>query len=254
MITPETQPSYRTYEAALTESGQGYEDKELTRVLLYKTKLIIQHGVPKTTHPLLAEAILLSINLAASNRSKPIRVLDFGGGFAIHFFFVLQSMGFVGKWAVVETQPVVDAAAELARENLKFFSNIETAVTWLEGVDLVLASGSIEYTPAPENYLAHLLTIKSPYAAILRCSLSYGERKIIVQARLLSQMLIKEIPPDVQDRLVSYPGTFMAASDFHHAITSAHRIHGHSYDYRERPFLVDGTLLKHGDNFLLARK
>lgn len=144
---------------------------------------------------------------------------------------------------------MVEAAWELAGDDLRFFADIDTAREWLGGIDLVHASGLIQYTPSPETVLASLLAIGAPCVAIFRCALSWGERKIIVESRLLSQMLISDIPASSKDHEVRYPCTFMATDDFISAILAAHRLHSCSLDFREAPKVADGAVLKSGDNF-----
>src|SRR5437588_6758331 len=66
-------------------------------------------------------------------------------------FLAKQETGQAFKWAVVEMPLIVKASAPLETEELRFFSDIYSALEWLDGKPaLIHSSGAIQYTPVPE--------------------------------------------------------------------------------------------------------
>ncbi len=83
------------------------------------------------------------------------RVLDFGGGFGIHY----KELGKEIKWAIVEQVAIVERATNT--NNLKFFKTIPEALQWLEKPDVVHCNGALQYTPDPVKVLNVLVAIKA---------------------------------------------------------------------------------------------
>lgn len=84
------------------------------------------------------------------------RVLDFGGGFGVHY----KQLGLAYvKWAVVEQAVIVDKATDT--DNLKFFKNISDALEWLGKPNIVHCDGALQYTSDPVKVLAELVAIQA---------------------------------------------------------------------------------------------
>lgn len=75
-------------------------------------------------------------------------VLNFGDACGIHYKLAVREQPLI-RWAVVETPAMVKQAAVLATERLRFFDNVASAADWLGSVDLIHASGALQYTPSP---------------------------------------------------------------------------------------------------------
>jgi putative methyltransferase (TIGR04325 family) len=82
-------------------------------------------------------------------------VLDFGGAFGVHYKEAcLHSKNL--RWAVLETPAMVRKASEIETDQLRFFSSISDAASWLESIDLMHSSGALQYVPDPERTLGEL--------------------------------------------------------------------------------------------------
>src|SRR5579872_2289519 len=92
---------------SLPSSGtlRGYDDQQLVEFIFHKTARVAQKQEP---WPEISEA-----------RS----VLDFGGGFGLHYLRAKQEYPLI-KWAVVETPEIVTRASQLSTDALRFFADI----------------------------------------------------------------------------------------------------------------------------------
>lgn len=98
------------------------------------------------------------------------RVLDFGGGFGIHYLEALATCPDV-RWAVVETANIVNMAPQWPRLNV--VSTIDDALAWLGSPpDLIHSNGALQYTNDPASYLGHLASINAPRMLFYRTLLS----------------------------------------------------------------------------------
>jgi putative methyltransferase (TIGR04325 family) len=114
-------------------------------------------------HPDLVEAIFRKTAAFCPTEPWPEiggarTVLDFGGGCGLHY---KQARSATVRWAVVETPAMVARASTLQTENLRFFSGIDAAASWLGDVDVMHSNGALQYTPDPHAALAQLCAIRA---------------------------------------------------------------------------------------------
>ena len=243
--------AYPSFEAAMAECGIGaYNDVELADVMFKKTRALAAKRVRDAVHKANAIATLEALQLA---RATQTRVLDFGGNCGLHYFLAKQETGQAFKWAVVEMPLIVKASAPLETEELHFFSDIYSALEWLDGKPaLIHSSGAIQYTPAPEMLLSKLVEIKAPCLAILRRAVALGPRRVTVQTSRLSDNGPGEMPPGVRDREVRCPLTFISRTSFRNIIGYRYRLVYSSRDDRMSDWVADGVRCQHGDNGVFA--
>ena len=247
-----TTETYPDYASALQMCGAGYEDRHLAEVTLAKTQAILSSDLRQALHPPNADATLTGISLLPG---KDLRVLDFGGSFGPHYFLAKQSVPKRYRWAVVETEAIVSLGEQIANDELRFFPTIEAAYAWLGGIDLVHASGSLQYTPDPMSALAALVALRAPYLAITRSAVSLGRECVTIQVSLLSgNGPVGGLSRGVEDRIVRCPRTFMAKTDFTGMLDPHYRVIYQSWDDREGPLTADGLELCLGDNFVFVRR
>lgn len=128
---------YRQFQHATAETLTGYDNPELLEVIFQKTKLFR----PKERWTELDGAKT---------------VLDFGGGCGIHY---LMAQSPDVRWAVVETPAMVERGAEIARDNLRFFTATSEAAAWLGEVDAMHSNSALQYVAEPENVLRELCSL-----------------------------------------------------------------------------------------------
>jgi putative methyltransferase (TIGR04325 family) len=244
--------AYPSFEAAMAEcpGRGGYNDAEFADVMFKKTRALAAGRVRDAVHDANAVATLEALQLARATRT---RVLDFGGNCGLHYFLAKQETGQAFKWAVVEMPLIMTASAPLETEELRFFTDIDSALEWLDGKPaLVHSSGAIQYTPEPEMFLSKLVEIEAACLAILRKAVALGPRRVTVQTSRLRDNGPGELPPGVQDREVRYPLTFISRTSFRNIIGYRYRLVYSSRDDRMSDWVADGVRCQHGDNGVFA--
>ncbi|WP_428687915.1 methyltransferase, TIGR04325 family [Roseibium sp.] len=200
---------YRSYDSALRASD-GYEDDTLITVVVEKAKKLQNTA---TIPRLDLTSLRTSIALAASLNSSSLTVLDFGGGAGTHYFVAktILSDAINLDWRVVETRKMVrEAIAQgLETEELRFYASIEEACS-NSSVNLVFASGSLQYTDQPYDHLSQLCAIQADCLMITRTPISDDEAIFLQYSRLRDNGW-GEIPRElnIEDRIISYPVTIL---------------------------------------------
>jgi len=219
------EPTAPSFDAALRMCGSGYSDDQLAQVILTKSVAAAGQDVAAIVGPLQTATTLLAVmTAAAQSRSRPLRVLDFGGAFGLSHFLARQRTRMPLLWAVVETPAFVKRSAGLETGELRFFDSVAAAQAWLGNVDLAYTSGALQYTPSPEDALSSLLDLQPGVLALLRCAFSRDDRLIEIQSSLLSENGPGPLPSNVQDRLLRYPRTFATESGMLEACGRSHRL------------------------------
>ncbi len=244
--------TYPDYASALQHCGEGYDDRQLAEVTLAKTQAILSSDLKIALYPPNTDATLTALSLVTG---KELRILDFGGSFGPHYFLAKQCLPKRYRWAVVETEIIAALGAQIANDELQFFTSIEAACEWLGGIDLVHASGSLQCTPDPKAALSALVRLGAPYLAVTRTAVALGRECVTIQVSTLNgNGPVGGLPPGVADRIVRYPRIFMARADFIDTIDPHYRTAYQSWDDREGPLTADGVELCLGDNFVFARR
>jgi putative methyltransferase (TIGR04325 family) len=248
--TLETFPDYGS--ALKACGGDGYTDRELADVTVFKTRAILAGDLRVALYPPNAEATLTALHMIPAREP---RVLDFGGSFGPHYFLAKQCLPRRYRWAIVETELVASLGKEFANDELRFFTSIDAAVDWLGGADLVHASGSLQCMPRPSAVLSSLVGVHAPALAILRTAIALGRECVTVQSFLLSGSdPVFGLPDGVEDRVMKFPRVFIAQQDFVSSVDRFYRIVAHTRDDREGPLVVEDVSLCLGDNFIFARR
>src|SRR5262249_36922227 len=102
MATSVIERLYPSYDLALKDCADGYSASDIGDVIAYKTTR------PLPGQPFLHEQVsgsLLALTYATADIvTRPIHVLDFGGGCGFHFINVAPLARFAMRWAIVETE------------------------------------------------------------------------------------------------------------------------------------------------------
>ena len=107
------QHEYPTYEAALADCGDGYLSEDLAETIFAKHRGFDRERLRSTSYMFAAMA---QIGAAyARPDGRPLRVLDYGGQFGLHFDLVRLTLPRIDlRWAIVETEPFVRRGGAIA--------------------------------------------------------------------------------------------------------------------------------------------
>lgn len=203
---------YKNYQEALSHcTADAYENEELCNIIADKTRVHIGQ-LEKRPFKLNATTVYLSFAINYySNYSgkKNITIVDFGGACGAHYFEVRNSLPDTirVKWMVVETEQMVTSAISrgLAKDELSFLSSLDDVK---ETVDFVHSSSTLQYVPAPFEFLQKLLHLNAPMVLFNRMMFNAGQEDIItVQRSFLSANGPGKLPPGYTDKAIRYPHT-----------------------------------------------
>lgn len=102
-------------------------------------------------------------------------VLDFGGACGRHYKEAKRHSADL-RWAVVETPAMVARAREIETPQLKFFTDVRTAMAWLGSVEVVHSNGALQYTPNPLQLVGELCSLGAPRMLWRRLLIGKGGR------------------------------------------------------------------------------
>jgi putative methyltransferase (TIGR04325 family) len=104
-----------------------YSNADIINLVVAKTRRAA--ASPRIDEIIPGEGMLTTLLGAAISGDG---VLDFGGAAGVHYFYAQRAFpDRPFRWAVVERPEMIEAAAGLASERLRFFSTIESAIAWL---------------------------------------------------------------------------------------------------------------------------
>jgi len=189
----------------------GYEESALANVIAAKTRALFGHNISDQPG---AERTMMGVLYAA--RAKPtetLRVLDFGGACGFHYLAAMPT-GIPIRWAIVESNAMVFAAKSFETEKFKFFTEIDVAMSWLGGIDLLHSFGALQYVPEPRNTLRDLISLKPPTILWSRLALSDAQEERTLQTSMLSANGPGALPAGFEDARVTYPITRFPERDF----------------------------------------
>ena len=220
-----TSASYYSYEDAM-KFADGYEDEVLTRVVVAKGKRFADEIT--TTKMLDTMSLRIFVGLVTSIGTKKITVIDFGGAAGTHYFIakLMLAEDVELDWRVIETSAMVAEAKRqgLETDELHFFDNLDTA-SKKGDIDLVFASGSVQYTPKPYDCLEKLASVNANFLMITRTPIT-DSPCVILQRSRLSANGVGEIPKElgIIDKTLSYPATMMDRKKFESILLSFGKI------------------------------
>jgi putative methyltransferase (TIGR04325 family) len=156
---------YENFAEALSAAGgPGYESPELINSVREGTLKVqaLVRAEPRRTRDLWVMQNLAAIlhALGTGKRSR-LHVLDFGGGMGVHYLTLrhLLPVDHEVRWTVCETRAAARTGHEhFANEELDFIDDLDRVGS---PVDLVFASGALQYTEAPSRYFERLASLAS---------------------------------------------------------------------------------------------
>jgi putative methyltransferase (TIGR04325 family) len=208
---------------AAISSALGYGDVELVDAIFAKSLALTDQDIRDMPASSGLDRTALAIAVAALACRPPLRVLDFGGAFAMHYRVARLALPDVAvKWAVVEMPPVVKRAVRLETETLRWFSDVAGAAGWLGQVDIVHSFGALQYTDQPDAFVAELLALRAPVVLWSKLALTDGAKRRTLQVSRLAENGPGPLPPGFEDREIQHEITelnrdwFLSAHEGYH--------------------------------------
>jgi putative methyltransferase (TIGR04325 family) len=223
-------PIYKSYNAAASECvGSGYETSELVDVVCRKTAIYRDQLASNGPARLAGGDTLALIGIGLAHRcSQPIiNVIDFGGACGAHYFLLKSVLmdSVKLKWHVVETPAMVNRAAELETDELRFFGSITDAASGFDRVDMAFSSGTLQCVSNAKEALHELLKPRPQLVVLARLGLTTGTRELVtIHETRLSNNGPGPLPPGCKDGTTRYPFTFPVQSEIESMLSEQYRI------------------------------
>ena len=238
-------PRFTNFDDALLFCGtNGYRQKEIVDVVIAKQQ--IANSEIEKAPVLNLDSLRTVIGLAGVQAYKGLTVIDFGGSAGAHYITARSVLGksFPLRWHVVETNELAEAAGKiLADDSLSFFSTLDSAVAGLGGVDLILASGSLQYTPNPMNFVKQIVSLGAKHIFITRTVLSDTDQAFTwIQVSRLSYHGQGPLPEGFKDLETLTPVTVVQREQFEHELRR-------NYDVRFQTLEDKATYRHNGETF-----
>jgi len=218
------------YETALKYCNpKGYEADEIIEVVFQKT-LNFKQNLEKNSQniiPSIANTFCAILPKIVEKDGQEIKIIDFGGACGALYFqvrnFLPKKQKF--RWAVVETPAMVKKAKSLENDELSFYVSLEDAVKYLEKVDILHTSGTLQAVHKPREYLQKLLNIHADYMFFNRVGVNQGEKDVYtIHKSKLSWNGPGNLPDGFQDKWIKYPFSFISESFFLQTIQNQYDI------------------------------
>lgn len=191
------------------------------------------HDTAAASSPLGSGALHLA--LAALKIGRPASILDFGGGTGNLGLAVRRAFPeSVGRYVVIETDPMVAAAGESGLAGVEFTTDMPP-----DPFDVVMSSGTLQCTPDPLDYLRRLVALGAPQLLLLR-NLFARQQKYIRYSAPLFLHGEGPLPHGFENSNVDH---FLQTVDFGEAQT----IVSTRYDIRFKTANTTGHPMPHSD-------
>jgi putative methyltransferase (TIGR04325 family) len=201
---------FLTFEDALLackafDKDDNYQNQSIVSSTLERTAVVRDSFLKGTVGPVDVKTLRLLAaieSLLLDSGLKHLTVVDFGGAMGNHFFKIrpVLSKCIALRWIVVDLPRTVEVArGAFNYEGLEYVADVEALKG--QSVDLVLASSSVHYTPAPYEFIKKLFNLDPRWFLLDRTPLYQGGRDRIVMQR---------VPPQIYD--AAYPCTFLSDS------------------------------------------
>jgi len=234
------QKTFLSYHEALQECPfDPTLDNDMASMIFEKTKNFTRLFIKK---PFLSfdkvnSNGLLLLGLTLSNGKN---VLDFGGACGIHYFIFKSTLGktYNINWNVIETTTMCSAAGSLANEELHFYSDLQTAASQMQSIDLLFSSGTIQCLENPKKTLKEIAAVGANYILLNRFGLTKGDKDTIsTKEVMLSSIGNGELLTEFVDKKIKFPVTYISENDFNNIFRNDYIV---KFIHEETPFSING--------------
>ena len=248
---------YDSFASALGDSD-SYEDPRLIEIVKEKTRRYREaleiDPEPTTSgrQTIQNMYILWSVEL-----NRALNVLEVGGACGASYFETEHLVpGRIRHWAIVETPAMAVAGRSLTTDsNLSFHSDLSSAVSQLESLDLAIAQGVLQYTADPVETLKDLFALDFSYVYITRTAVANVDRPIFTRQETELAAHGPGQLPDAADGKSSQPMTLVNFESLLSAIpTRYEKLYTFPQESEERTIFIAGRRVVVRDAGFLARK
>lgn len=196
---------FESFDDALEECI-GYEDPNIVQVYLEKYESEIKHDAANYGDSVLIDREIRLINalqyaVASLPNKSSVKVLDFGGGFGMHYPIVKTFLhDKLDEFVVCESPAVANALSKFNSEQLSWISDINNLNQG--SVDVIITSGTIQCLSSPFETLESMSSL-SEWIVLDRVPVIEGQH---------TQLMRQNTVTSKGDR-TSYPGWFFSEKD-----------------------------------------
>lgn len=206
---------YDSYDHALADS-HTYEDPGIIQVVSSKTEayrnaLLAVKDQTVNNRQTVQNMFVLSYVW----HDRSLDVLEIGGACGASYFELNHLLpGRIKSWHVVETPAMAAAGRSLFQDDrLTFYDDLDTAVSQLENLDLLIAQGVLQYMRDPLQTLGleALLKLGFTYVYITRMVIGDGIQRPIITKQVVNLSVHGPgaVPKGFADRKTSQPLTIV---------------------------------------------
>lgn len=217
--------TYQNYNQAL-KNCNGYEDQELVSIISQKTHKFVEEL--SNNQNLLDQSfknLAIILKVITDLDKKEINVIDFGGQLGATFFEIrkLISENIKLNWNVIETEKMTQIGKKYHQnQDLNFSNNLDDFKK--TDIDIIIASGSIQYTPNPIKFINKIIDIQPHYIYFCRLPLNcISDENIITTQSSNLQDNGPTILDNIKDKKITYPITIITKSNFETAVLSSNK-------------------------------
>lgn len=151
-------------------NSEGFEGQALVDMVFFKTQKYRETLKKDMISNLSISESFLVATIAKMNQSH-IRVLDLGGAFGAHYFFIKNFFPHITfDWVIIETSAIAKKGHELNEKNLTFVDFENMNKDQFKNFDLILTSATLQHVPNPTDTIEFLLSLNAPWLVFLRAS------------------------------------------------------------------------------------
>ena len=230
-------PSFEDADRAST----GYDDEAIASVVSEKTT-ILKGELTQASYQLAPIPMqnLVAVSLAARG-TQPVSVVEFGGACGATFLEADRFLpGLVGSWTIIETRAMTHKGRSLFEtDRLRFYSDFND--TGIERADLLIMSGSLQFTDDPAALLRAMIERFLPGAIyVSRTPLIDGPTMFTRYSAKVSDHGPGQAPVPTE-AVRSVPMTFASEQEFYSIVQDGYEIEvrfpdwGPPYPHVRRP-------------------
>jgi putative methyltransferase (TIGR04325 family) len=225
------------------EESSTYDSRLIAKVVVQKNIKLLDmletRLIPKLDFILLRPLLVFALT-----QKKKLNVFDLGGGGGTHYHITRKMIDsdIKLKWAVLETPSMVAESEVISNQELSFFSEYSPAVSFLESIDVALASSVFQYLDNPIEQLMKFTDLNAEVIFITRTALTDDDSTLkVMQKSRLKDNGPGPLPENFQDSEIQYPLTVVGKEHFIKTLSEkykilseieedrdVHRIDGHS--------------------------
>lgn len=219
--TAQALKQYQSFEDALQDSDT-YEDPRVVEVVSRKT-VAFRDALLSSTSMLVKtrQTVQNMFVLSHVEPQRPLNVLELGGACGASYFELNRLLpGRIKSWSVVETPAMAaEGRRRFSDDRLTFFEDLGAAVALMQGFDLIVAQGVLQYMGDPLKMMDDLLALGFKYIYVTRTLVRDGLEAVhksegalfTRQATSLAAHGPGQVPPGLEDQISTQPLVLVSA-------------------------------------------